>query len=190
MKLLPFLVIASAIWFTADQQGRHAFEKKDYRQAAERFADPMWKGVAFFRAGEFEQAQAVFAGLDSAEAHYNRANCLVMLGKYQDAIASYDRALERRPGWTAAEENRAIATARAERMKQEGGEMGQQEIGADEIVFDKKKPGGQETEITTEQAADSTSMQALWLRRVQTRPADFLKAKFAYQQMLEKDTNE
>jgi Ca-activated chloride channel family protein len=25
-------------------------------------------------------------------------------------------------------------------------------------------------------------MQALWLRRVQTRPADFLRAKFAYQQ--------
>jgi Ca-activated chloride channel family protein len=24
-------------------------------------------------------------------------------------------------------------------------------------------------------------MQAMWLRRVQTRPADFLRAKFAYQ---------
>jgi Ca-activated chloride channel family protein len=27
-------------------------------------------------------------------------------------------------------------------------------------------------------------MQSLWLRRVQTRPADFLKAKFEYQQAM------
>ena len=141
----------------------------------------MWKGTALYRAGEFKQAQAVFARLDTAEAHYNRGNCLVMLGQYQDAIASYDRALTRRPAWLEAADNRALAAARAERMKQQGGDMGDQKIGADEVVFDKKKSGGEDTEVTAEQATDAASMQALWLRRVQTKPADFLRSKFAYQ---------
>ena len=62
------------------------------------------------------------------------------------------------------------------------GEMGDQQIGADEIVFDKdKNSGGQDTETEKAQPLSDAAMQALWLRRVQTKPADFLKAKFAYQ---------
>lgn len=61
--------------------------------------------------------------------------------------------------------------------------MGDQKIGADEVVFDKdKKPGGQETEVAADQAVSDSAIQAMWLRRVQTQPADFLRAKFAYQQ--------
>ncbi|MCB1130353.1 MAG: tetratricopeptide repeat protein [Verrucomicrobiae bacterium] len=174
-------LVAATFWFTADQQGQRAFREGQYREAADHFSDPMWKGTALYRAGEFKEAQAVFARLDDAEAHYNRGNCLVFLGKYEDAMASYDRALARRPGWREAEENRAIAKARAERTKQEGGDLGDQKLGADEIKFDKKKPGGQETQVSGDQSGDPKSTQALWLRRVRTKPADFLKAKFAYQ---------
>lgn len=187
MKLLPLAVLAAAVWATPDQQGQRLFNEQHYKEAAARFADPMRKGTALYRAGEFKEAQAVFARLDTAEAHYNRGNCLVLLGQYQDAIASYDRALQRQPDWTEATDNRALAAARAELMKQEGGDMGDQQIGADEIVFDKKKPGGQDTDLSGEQPADSSSTQALWLRRVQTRPADFLKAKFAYQHQFGKE---
>ncbi len=172
----------ASLWATPDQQGRRLFDKGDFRKAAEHFEDPMWKGTALYRAGAFDEAQAEFARLDTAEAHYNRGNCLVFLGSYEEAVASFERALNRRTGWAEAEENRDLATARAAMLKAEGGDMGDQQIGADEIVFDKKEPGGQETEIDGEKAADDSSMQALWLRRVQTRPADFLKAKFAYQQ--------
>jgi Ca-activated chloride channel family protein len=171
----------ASLWLTADQQGQRLFKQEKYREAAEHFADPMWMGSALYRAGEFKQAQAVFARLDTAEAHFNRGNCLVFLGQYQDAVASYDRALKRRPAWPEAQENRAIAAARAALLKSEGGDMGDQTIGADEIVFDKKKDGGQDTQVSDRQPTDAASMQALWLRRVQTRPADFLKAKFAYQ---------
>ncbi len=183
MKLLALLAALtwSALWLTPDQQGRRLFNTGDFLAAAEHFRNPMWQGTALYRAGEFKQAQPVFARLDTAEAHYNRGNCLVFLGQYEDAVASYERALKLQPDWTEARENRDLAAARANLLKNEGGKMGDQQIGADEIVFDKKKPGGQDTQVTGEQAADSTSMQALWLRRVQTRPANFLKAKFAYQ---------
>ena len=68
--------------------------------------------------------------------------------------------------------------------------MGDQQLGADDLVFDKNKPpGGQDTEVAGEQAVSNATVQALWLRNVQTRPADFLKAKFAYQRALESSTD-
>lgn len=60
--------------------------------------------------------------------------------------------------------------------------MGDQKIGADEITFDKRQnSGGQQTETKSEKPLSDAEMQALWLRRVQTKPAEFLKNKFAYQ---------
>ncbi len=112
-----------------------------------------------------------------------------MRGKYESAIERFDRALELRPDWSDAQINRDIAIARAERTKQKGGDMGDQQIGADEIVFDKnKKSAGQETETDATQPLTDSAMQAMWLRRVQTKPAGFLKAKFAYQ--IAEDSNE
>jgi Ca-activated chloride channel family protein len=146
----------------------------------------MWQGAAWYRAGEFERAAQAFALRNTEEANFNLGNAWLMRGKYETAIAGYDRALEKRPDWREARENRELAVARAKMIEQQGGEMGDQMIGADEIVFDKKKKsGGQETEIAGEQAVSDASIQAIWLRRVQTKPADFLKAKFAYQNTME-----
>ena len=183
---LGILMIAglfwAGVWFTPDQQGQRLMDQKEYQAAAETFVDPMRAGVAWFRAGEFEKAERTFARVASPEADFNRGNCLVMQGKYEAAVEQYDRALQQKPNWEEAKINRKIAVARAERTKQEGGDMGDQKIGADEIVFDKnKKSEGQETETDATQPLSDASMQAMWLRRVQTKPADFLRAKFAYQ---------
>jgi Ca-activated chloride channel family protein len=157
-------------------------DRKDYEAAARTFRDPMRQGVAWFRAGEFEKAEQAFARVDTPEAAYNRGNCLIMRGKYEESLEFFDRALQQRSDWDEAKNNRAIAAARAKRVKQEGGDMGDQKIGADEIRFDKdKKSGGQDTDTQGAQPLSDSAMQALWLRRVQTKPADFLRAKFAYQ---------
>ena len=187
MKNVTVLVMIGAmtwtgLWLTPDQQGQQLMNQGNYQAAAQTFKDPMRVGVAWFRAGEFEKAEQVFARVTTPEAEFNRGNCLVMRGKYDAAIERFDRALELRPGWSDAQINREIAVARAQRTKQEGGDMGDQQIGADEIVFDKnKKSGGQDTETEKTQPLTDSAMQAMWLRRVQTKPADFLKAKFAYQ---------
>jgi Ca-activated chloride channel family protein len=186
MKTLTLSAVAIAwagLWLTPDQQGQRDFERNEFVAAAQVFHDPMWQGAAWYRAGEFEKAAQAFGRRDSAEASYNQGNAQLMLGKYDAAIAGYDRALEKRPGWTDAVDNRALAAARAKMVEQKGGDMGDQQIGADKIVFDKDaKNEGQETEIAGSKALSDQAIQALWLRRVQTRPADFLKAKFAYQQ--------
>lgn len=187
MRILALIAAISwvGLWFTPDQQGQRLFLQGEFASAAATFHDPLWQGAAWYRQGDFAKAAQAFARRDSAEAHYNQGNARLMLGAYDAAIACYDRALARRPGWERALHNRAIALARARRLEQKGGELGDQRIGADEIVFDKDKPNaGQETQLEGARALTDQEIQALWLRRVQTRPADFLRAKFAWQQAL------
>ena len=168
---------------TPDQQAYRLYESGDYEAAAGAFADPMWNGAALFRQGEFELAGGVFAGYDTAEAAFNQGNTLVMRGKYDEAIARYERALELRPDWEPAVVNRDIAVARAALLVREGGEGTGGMLEPDEIVFsDKKSPPSENTEQTDGGAPLSDEeLRLIWLRQVQTRPADFLRAKFAYQ---------
>jgi Ca-activated chloride channel family protein len=171
-----------ALWASPDQRGRYLFERGRYAEAANAFFDPMWRGVAQMRAGDFKTAEATFAGIDSAEGAYDQGNALVMLGKYEEAIARYGHALELRPGWPQAQANRQIARLRAERMKAPGADAGDQREGADKIVYDKdaRNPEGQETQ-TAGAPMDDAAVRALWLKRVQTKPAEFLRARFGYQ---------
>jgi len=61
-------------------------------------------------------------------------------------------------------------------------------LGADEIIFTKGKASSEQSEDVVENTAQNEAeMRAIWLRQVQTRPADFLKAKFAYQLAIKKD---
>ncbi|MFD2141587.1 hypothetical protein [Ancylobacter oerskovii] len=170
------------LWASPDQRGRYLFEQGRFADAAESFRDPMWRGVAQFRGGDFKAAEASFAAIDTADGAFNQANALVMLGKYQDAVARYDHALERRPGWAEAEANRRIAALRAEQLKAPGADAGDQREGADQIVYDKdaKNQEGQETQ-TTGGPMNDEAVRALWLKRVRTEPADFLRARFAWQ---------
>lgn len=168
---------------TPDQKAYRLYEAGDYEAAAEGFADPMWQGVAIFRDGEFERAAGVFAGYDTAEAAFNQGNALLMQGKYDEAIARYERALELRPDWEPAVINRDIAVARAALLVQKGGEGTGGMLGADEIVMsDAKSPPSDNTEQTDggERLSDE-ELRLIWLRQVQTKPADFLRAKFNYQ---------
>ena len=169
---------------TPDRQGYRAFERQDYEAAAEHFADPTWQALALYRLGEFERAASLLAGEDSADAAFNQGNALALLGRYEAAAGRYDRALELRPGWEAAQVNREIALARAKALEKKGGDMTGGKMGADDIQFDQGKaprPAGEEQTEGGEPLGDKAGRE-IWLRQVQTRPADFLRAKFSYQQ--------
>ncbi|MBK1792280.1 tetratricopeptide repeat protein [Persicirhabdus sediminis] len=185
MKFTSIIVgftLATSWWFTPEQAGQRMMKKGDFQQAAEQFIDPMRKGEALFRAGEFEAAEQSFARVPSAAGEYNRGNCLVMLGKYESAAERYQRALELKPDWHDAQVNLEVAEARARLNKKEGGEMTDGKLEADEYVFDNNKGKGSDDE-QQEAGKEMTDaeVQALWMRKVQTKPAQFLKSKFAYQ---------
>lgn len=172
------------LFASPDQRGRWRFEHARYEAAAATFADPHWRGVSLFRAGDFKQAAQVLGGLDTPEAAYDQGNALVLLGLYDQAVGRYSRALELRPGWPDAEANRTLARLRAERMKTTGGETDDTDSAPDEVVYDRTKKDaaqGKNTEVGNGSGLSDEATRDLWLRRVQTRPADFLRAKFAYQ---------
>jgi len=174
------------LWLTPDQQAQRLFNQRKYEEAAKRFSDPTRQGMAMYRAGDFKTAAAAFARNDTPENVFNRGNALVMSGQYAAAIESYDRALKLRPDWTAAQVNRSIAVARRDRMappKDDAGGTGGQ-LAADQIVFDNRAQNASQTQEVEAGKGDQLSdeaLRALWLRRIQTKPADFLRAKFSYQ---------
>lgn len=173
-----------SLWLTADQQGMRLFEQERFADAADVFLDTEWRAAALYRAGEFKIAAGLLQGIDTAGGAYNHGNALCMLGKYADAVRRYERALELRPGWTEAEKNLAIARAGAERMDFQGGEMTGGKLEADDYVFSENKAADQTGEETVEEGGASLNdaeMRAVWLRGVQTHPADFLRSKFAWQ---------
>jgi len=175
------------LWFTPDQQGQRLMDRGKYQQAAGKFKTPERIGAALFLAGDFESAASVLGRSSSAEANYNRGNAYVMLGDYEAAIAAYRDAISKRPDWSEAEQNLQIAILRKQALAPPdddyGGTGGQLE--ADEIVFDQtgrvNKSSSAEVIDAAEQQQGEDAMRAMWLRKVETRPADFLSARFNYQ---------
>ena len=175
------------LWWTPDQQGQRLMDQGEYRQAAEKFTTPERIGAALFMAGDFQTAVSVFGRSGSAQAHYNRGNAHIMLGEYEAAIEAYQSALDRQPGWPEAQQNLEIAILRKQALAPPdddfGGTGGMLE--ADEIVFgqtgrDNKSSGEQIVDAADQQLGEE-AMRAMWLRKVETRPADFLAARFNYQ---------
>ena len=183
------------LFLTPDQQGSRLMAKKEYKMAAKVFRKPIQRGTALYRDGDFKNAAAAFGQDASAEASYNRANALVMLGKYDDAIAGYEKTLSMKPDWNEARDNLNLARIRRNNMKppddDAGGTGGKLE--ADEIVYDKRASKAPESQTETVEDGGQLSDQELrtmWLRRVQTEPADFLRAKFSYQFAVGRQVNE
>lgn len=170
------------LWLTPDQQGDRLMRQKKYGDAAKRYVDPVRQGIAFYRDGDFKSATTAFSHAATPEAVFNLANSLVMRGKYSDAVKSYDRALALRPGWKEAVDNRALAVVRRDRMKPDGGDETGADLKPDEVVFEKGvKHEGESVQVDAGTPLNDQQLQALWLRRVQTKPADFMRAKFAFQ---------
>lgn len=168
------------LWLTPDQQGRYYFQKGIYPAAAAHFENPMWKGIAFARAADYASALDQFAASDSAEAWYNQGNALAHLHKFQDAVHAYEQALLRRPGWRDAEVNLNLVRSwipppKKDHEDQEMApsvEPGETEV---EEKGQKGKKGVQEFRMDSEKMAD------IWMRNIQTSPADFLRRRFAIQ---------
>lgn len=171
-----------ADWFlTADQQGRLAYERKEFAEAGALFEAPYWKGYALYRAGKYAEAAQGLARLTSAEAAFVQGMAHVKNREYRAGIAAFETALERDPDHAAAARNLEISAAildyveSAREQSDTGEERG---IGADDVVFDNESGRGAETTIAGEKQVTMETAEQ-WMRSVDTRTADFLRTRFA-----------
>ncbi len=166
-------------WLNPDQQGRLYFERGDFAQAAERFADPMWKGVALYQAGKYAPAIEAFARVDSPESWFDQGNALARLGKYPQAVKSYQQALKARPDWEEAKHNLSLVKKLIPPKKDE--DYGQApDLPPDQIKFDDLGKKGKQGKV--ELGAPQTA--ELWMRNIQTSPAQMLQRRFALKDQL------
>jgi Ca-activated chloride channel family protein len=173
------------LWMTPDQQGRLAFDRGDYAAAAKLFTDPMWRGIAAYRALDFIDAAQDFARVETLEGKFALGNAQAQNHAFEKAIAAYDEVLKAQPGNIAAKTNRAIVQAALEardekRRKQEKDDSAPPDEKADEMRVDPKQKGGKRITVKPEDVTTAGAAEA-WMREVQTSPADFLKLKFAIQ---------
>jgi len=81
------------IWYNNNTQGKMALANNDPESAEQLFSEMFWRGVAQYRQQKYHQALESFSNLNSAAAYYNKANTLVHLKHYKEAIIAYKTAL-------------------------------------------------------------------------------------------------
>lgn len=170
----------TSIWLTPDQQGRLAFDNREFRAAFEHFEDPEWKGISAYYSGLYDDAADSFGRMGDATGFFNRGNSFMKNREYRKAIVAYEQAVAEAPDWEQAQENLELARyvldyiERVRESSDTGEEAG---IGADDVVFDNESGRGAETEVTEETRVEAQSAEK-WMRSVDTDTRDFLRTRF------------
>ncbi|MEP0712499.1 MAG: VWA domain-containing protein, partial [Algoriphagus sp.] len=83
--------------YTKDYQAQMLADKGDYTAAAEEFEDPLRKGVAYYKAGNYEAAIQQFKSDTSAYGAYNLGLAYYQNGDYDAARGAFEAAEELDP---------------------------------------------------------------------------------------------
>ncbi|MEP4032062.1 VWA domain-containing protein [Roseibium polysiphoniae] len=171
-------------FFTPDQQGRMAFDNKDYQRAADLFEDPMWKAYALYRLGKYPEAAETFAWQESSNAAIGEGLALLKSRSYRPAVAAFEKAVARDPQNEAAQQNLELARYILDYIEttREQSDTGQESgIGADDVVYDNEAGRGADSQQPQEAASGDVAPETAeqWMRTVDTRTGDFLKSRFA-----------
>jgi Ca-activated chloride channel family protein len=112
------------MWKTPDQQAMQAYDKNEYEQAANTFDNDLWQGTAHYKNEDYQAALESFSQVEPtdksyADATYNAGNALAQLGETDQAIAAYDKVLERLPKHEEALANKALLEKLKEQQEQQ-----------------------------------------------------------------------
>ncbi|HEN5590463.1 TPA: tetratricopeptide repeat protein [Legionella pneumophila] len=117
----------SDLWFTPNQQAQHLMEKGQFAKAKDLFERNDWAASAAYRAGDCEQAAKLFNELKTEQGYYNQGNALAHLGKYEEAIRAYDKALAFNPNNQDALYNRKLISELLKKDKEKKKSQNQQD---------------------------------------------------------------
>lgn len=173
-----------ADWFlTPDQQGELAARRGDFHAASDLYADPLHRGYALYRAGRYAEAREVLARLSTPEAAFIQGLAAIRDHAYRDGVRAFETTLERDPDFPDAAANLALAKRIVTYVEdaQEQSDTGEQpDLSADEETYDNEANRGQEMEApASDDKAEAMPSTEQWMNAVDTRPADFLRQRFA-----------
>lgn len=96
-------------FYTKDYQAQELYDDSKFSEAAETFEEPMRKGVAYYKAGDYESAIAAFNQDTSAQATYNLGLAYYKNGDYAAAQMAFGEAAEKNPDLKNASKNQKLA---------------------------------------------------------------------------------
>ena len=183
----PFL----SPFLTPDQQAKFYFNLGNYQKAAKYFKNQYYKGISYYLAQDFKNAEISLSNLDSPEAKFAHANSVAHLGYYLSAMEEYQDLLKEAPQYEKqAKANIIIMQAlvaevdsMSESQRPEGEELAR--------VKKEKFKVARGSKSTAQESNTNDSSKKLdvntWMKKVNAPLEDFLVRKL---QVLESNKNE
>lgn len=107
------------LWLNKNQKAMQALENQQTELAAELFDNKEWKAAANYRKGDYATTEKLLNEQQDDRSIYNKANALARQGRYEEAIAAYERVLEHEPGHEDAIFNRDLIKKELEKQQQQ-----------------------------------------------------------------------
>jgi Ca-activated chloride channel family protein len=133
-------------WRTHDQQGMQLLQAGKAQEAAQTFKNTPWQGVAFYRAANYKEALQRFLKQKSSDGHYNAGNALAYLGRYEDAIKAYDKAIALNANNQDAITNREIIKKLMQQQKQKQAQKQEKKPNQDQQKNESEKNAANENQ--------------------------------------------
>ncbi len=147
------------LWRNTDQRGEQAFKNNQYDAAAKHFNSPQWKAAAEYRAGHYEKAAEIFKQLPpTSDNLYNLGNSQASISQLEDALKSYQQALEKNPQNADAQHNKKIveqALKQQQKQQQDQQNKDKSEDQSEQQQDQKDQQDKQDQQQSDNQADDS-----------------------------------
>ena len=96
------------LWLSKNYQAQQLYDEGSFEQAADLFSDPIRKGVAYFKGGNYDEAIKAFSKDTTAMGAYNLGLAYYKNGDYTAAELAFGKAIEMNPDMGDAKKNQTL----------------------------------------------------------------------------------
>jgi Ca-activated chloride channel family protein len=108
-------------WNHPEKLAFEAYLRGDYQSSYELSSNPLLRGSAYYRNGQFQQAQELFSEDDTASAIFNLGNTLAQQNQFPEAVLAYQKALLLNPDLESARHNKRLIEIYLEQQSEANG---------------------------------------------------------------------